>query len=56
MSDNKDCHGFRFSIVRIVISVSNVTSLRIVFVAVVTIVINVIEILEKILEKSKRKS
>ena len=32
LSDNKDCHDFRFSIVRIVISV---TSLRIVFVAVV---------------------
>ena len=26
LSDNKDCHEFRFSIVRIVISVSNVTS------------------------------
>ena len=35
LSDNKDCHDFRFSIVRIVISVSNVTSLRIVFVSVV---------------------
>ena len=32
---NKDCHEFRFSIVRIVISVSNITSPRIVFVAVV---------------------
>ena len=29
MSDNKDCHEFRFSIVRIIISVSNVTSPRI---------------------------
>ena len=27
LSDNKDCHGFRFSIIRIVISVSKVTSL-----------------------------
>ena len=26
LSDNKDCHGFRFSIFRIVISVSNVKS------------------------------
>ena len=26
LSGNKDCHGFRFSIFRIVISVSNVTS------------------------------
>ena len=47
LSDNKDCHGFRFSIVRIVISVSNVTSPSFVFVIVllsiiVTIVINVI--------------
>ena len=28
LSKNKDCHEFRFSIVRIAISVSNVTSLR----------------------------
>ena len=28
LSDNNDCHEFRFSIVRIVISVSNVTSLQ----------------------------
>ena len=28
LSGNKDCHEFRFSIVRIVISVSNVTSLQ----------------------------
>ena len=28
MSGNKDCHEFRFLIVRIVISVSNVTSLQ----------------------------
>ena len=27
LSNNKDCHKFRFSIVRIVVSVSNVTSL-----------------------------
>ena len=35
LSGNNDCHEFRFSIVRLVISVSNVTSPRIVFVAVV---------------------
>ena len=34
-ADNKDCHEFRFSIVRIVISVSNVTIPRTVFIAVV---------------------